>query len=242
MPPTAAAAAAAATTRPKTRLVRVWDLPTRLFHWALAASVIGLVITGQVAGNALEWHMRLGVGVGGLLLFRVLWGVVGGRWSRFSSFIFSPAACWRYLRGRPLPGDRFEVGHNPLGGLSVLAMLLLLMAQVGTGLVADDEIASTGPLNAMVSHASARLATAWHTGPGKLALLALVLLHLGAIAYHHWRRRQALVRAMLSGDKSLPPDTPASRDNLPLRLLAGVLALACAAGAYWVYQQGQVSF
>lgn len=222
--------------------VRVWDLPTRVFHWTLAAGVIGLGITGQVAGDALEWHMRLGVSVGGLLLFRVLWGLVGGRWSRFSSFVFSPAAYLRYLRGQALPGEVFNVGHSPLGGLSVLAMLVLLALQVGTGLVADDDIATTGPLNALVSNASAKLATAWHSGPGKLLLLALVLLHVGAIIFYQWRRQQALVRAMLSGDKQLPADTPASRDNGPRRLLAAALALACAAGAVWVYRLGQAGY
>jgi cytochrome b len=224
------------------RAVRVWDLPTRLFHWTLVAGVTALVITGQIAGNALEWHMRLGLGVGGLLLFRVLWGLVGGRWSRFTSFVFSPAAVLRYVRGQSLPGEVFHVGHNPLGGLSVLAMLGLLLLQVGTGLVADDDIATTGPLNAFVSHAYANWATHWHTGWGKWGLLALVLLHLAAIAYYLWRRRQPLVRAMLSGNKTLPAHTPDSLDSAWTRLWAVVLMLACAALAVWVYRLGQASY
>ena len=214
--------------------VRVWDLPTRLFHWALAACVIGLVITGNVGGNALVWHMRLGLAVGALLVFRLLWGLVGGRWSRFSQFVRSPVAVLRYLRGDHRPGDHFEVGHNPLGSLSVLALLTLLAVQVASGLVADDEIAFTGPLYAWVSGATSALATGWHKGLGKLLLIVLVLLHLGAIGFYRWRRGKNLVGPMLHGDQMLPADTPASQDTLASRLRALSLLLACAAGAVWV--------
>ena len=111
--------------------VRIWDLPTRLFHWALAACVIGLVITAKVGGNAMEWHFRLGYAVLALLVFRVVWGLIGGRWSRFSAFLYSPARLVRYLRGNAHPED--SAGHSPLGALSVFALLAVLGAQVGTG-------------------------------------------------------------------------------------------------------------
>lgn len=218
--------------------VRVWDLPTRLFHWLLAACVVGLLVTGHVGGNALVWHLRLGLTVGALLVFRLLWGLVGGRWSRFSSFLFPPAAVLRYLRGQPRAGERFEVGHNPLGSLSVFALLGLLMLQVATGLVADDEIATTGPLNRFVSNAAAGLATGWHTDVGQWLLVALVLLHLGAIGWYWRRQRLNLVRPMIDGDKALPPGTPASADGTGQRLLAAVLAAGCAALAVWVGRFG----
>src|SRR6476661_5005066 len=125
--------------------VRVWDLPTRIFHWALVACVIGLVISGWRGGDAMPWHARMGYAVATLLLFRIVWGFVGGRWSRFSSFLFSPASVSNYLRGRSHPDHL--VGHNPLGAGSVLAMLAVLIAQVGTGLVSDDESSFQGPLN-----------------------------------------------------------------------------------------------
>lgn len=218
--------------------VRVWDLPTRLFHWALAACIIGLVITGNIGGNALTWHMRLGLAVGALLVFRVLWGLLGGRWSRFSSFLYAPATILRYLRGDHRPGDHFEVGHNPLGSLSVLGLLSLLALQVGTGLVADDEIAFTGPLYSLVSGATSSLATSWHKGWGKSILLVLVLLHLAAIAFYRWRKQVRLVGPMLHGDKPLPAGTPASADGWGSRLLAAALLGACAAGAVWVSRLG----
>ena len=218
------------------RPVRVWDLPTRMFHWTLVLSVTGLVITGHVGGNALVWHMRLGLLVLTLLSFRVLWGLVGGRWSRFASFVRGPATLLRYLRGPRRAGDHFEVGHNPLGALSVLAMIAVLALQVGTGLVADDEIATTGPLNRFVANATGLAATGWHKDAGQWLLIALVVLHLGAIAFYRWRGTH-LVRTMITGDKLLPGDVPASADNWPRRLLALVLAAACGAGALWIARQ-----
>ena len=126
--------------------IRVWDLPTRLFHWLLALAVVALVVSAKIGGNAMNLHLRLGYGVFALLLFRLAWGVVGGRWSRFASFVPTPARLRAYLKGHT-PIDA-QVGHNPLGALSVLAMLAVLSMQVGTGLLADDEIAYAGPLAA----------------------------------------------------------------------------------------------
>lgn len=229
---------AAALNATSTTNVRVWDLPTRLFHWLLVACIVGLLITGHVGGNALVWHLRLGLTVGALLVFRLAWGLVGGRWSRFGSFLYSPAAMLRYLRGQPLAGERFDVGHNPLGSLSVFALLGLLLLQVATGLVADDEIATTGPLNRFVSNATASQATGWHTELGQWLLIALVVLHLGAISWYWRRRRLDLVGPMLRGDKALPPGTPASADGPTQRLLAAVLVAAGAALAVYVSRFG----
>ncbi|MEW6695657.1 MAG: cytochrome b/b6 domain-containing protein [Pseudomonadota bacterium] len=207
--------------------VRVWDLPTRLFHWLLVLAVVGLVVTGNLGGNWMTWHQRLGYGVLALLLFRLLWGVVGGRWSRFAAFVRGPRAVWRYLRGQGTPAD--EVGHTPLGALSVLAMLVMLAVQVGTGLISDDEIAFVGPLAHLVASETAYAATAYHKGWGKALVLTLIGLHIAAIALYRWRGK-ALVPAMVHGDKLLPPGTPASADGWPQRLLAlGVAALSAAA-------------
>ena len=222
---------------PFTQPVRVWDLPTRIFHWLLVLAVIGLVITGKLGGNALVWHMRLGLGVFTLLCFRLVWGLVGGRWSRFASFVHAPATVLRYLRGQARPGEHLDVGHNPLGAGSVLALLGLLMLQVGTGLLADDEISSTGPLNKYVANATGLLATGWHKNYGQWLLLALVALHLGAIAFYRWRG-QNLVTAMITGDKALPPDVPASRDSAGTRLLALAVLAGCVVAAGWIWRQG----
>ena len=215
------------------RPTRVWDLPTRLFHWLLALSVVAQVITGQIGGNWLEWHMKIGLFVGALLVFRLVWGLVGGHWSRFANFIYAPGTVLRYLRGDHRPGDHFEVGHSPLGAFSVFALIGLLVLQVATGLFADDEIATTGPLNRFVATANGLYATMWHRGPGRWGLIALVLLHVAAIIEYH-RRGKNLVRPMVLGDKPLPPGVPASTDSASTRLVALVLVALCGALAYWV--------
>jgi cytochrome b len=227
------------------RSVRVWDLPTRLFHWSLAACIVGSVASAKIGGNAMVWHFRLGYVVFALLLFRLLWGIVGGRWSRFSSFLFSPATAWRYLRGRVSPAEHLDVGHNPLGALSVFALLTVLAVQVGTGLVADDEIANLGPLNRFVSTDTGLSATAWHKEGGQWLILGLVGLHLAAIAFYTWRG-QGLVGAMVDGDKTLPADAvadaladpPASRDNGATRTLALALMAACTGLVAWIVSLG----
>ncbi len=209
------------------RPVRVWDLPTRLFHWLLVGAVVGLAITGQIGGGALQWHFRLGYLVLALLVFRLLWGLAGGRWSRFGSFVHGPATILRHLRGQSAADELHHVGHNPLGALSVLAMLGLLAVQVACGLVADDEIANVGPLNHLVSSNVAALATGWHKGPGKLLLIALIVLHVGAIVFYRVRKNTDLVGPMLRGDKLLPPHIPPSRDDSRTRLGAAVLLVGC---------------
>ena len=225
------------TATPVTQPVRVWDLPTRVFHWLLAVCIVGLIVTGKVGGNALVWHMRLGLMVLALLSFRLVWGLIGGRWSRFASFIYAPGTVLRYLRGQQRAGEHLDVGHNPLGAGSVFALLAVLAVQVGTGLLADDEIATTGPLNKYVASATGLLATGWHKGYGQWLLLALVGLHLAAIAFYRWRGSN-LVLPMLTGDKALPADVPASRDNAATRLLALVVLAGCVAVAGWVWRQG----
>lgn len=218
--------------------VRVWDLPTRVFHWVLVLSVVLLVITGHVGGNAIVWHMRLGFLVAGLLVFRVLWGLVGGHWSRFVSFVHPPSTVLRYLRGQTRDDEHLDVGHNPLGAGSVLALLALLAVQVGTGLVADDEIATTGPLNRFVAGSTAASATHWHKDIGQVMLIALVLLHVAAIVFYRVKKNRNLVPPMITGDKQLPAGTPASRDDNRTRALAVVLALGCAALVTWIVRLG----
>ena len=220
------------------RPVRIWDLPTRLFHWALALCVLGAVISAKLGGNAMVWHMRLGYAALTLLGFRLLWGLVGGRWSRFSSFFYSPAALWRYLSRRPRPDDHFEVGHNPLGAFSVLLMLGWLLLQVGSGLIADDEIALTGPLVRFVSGEISLAWTAYHKSYGQWGLYLLVVLHVLAILYYRLGRRRDLIGPMISGDKHPPAHVPPTRDTLATRLFALTLLGACAAAVYLLVNLG----
>lgn len=218
--------------------VRVWDLPTRLFHWLLALCVIGLLITGNVGGNAMVWHFRLGQAVLTLLLFRLLWGLVGGYWSRWSQLPLRPSRLWAYWRGQGHPDD--SVGHNPLGAWSVFAMLTWLLLQVCTGLMSDDEIAFAGPLTTLVSSATVSAATAWHKGWGKLVLLALVALHLLAILVYCLRRRPPLLPAMVHGDKWLDSTAPASVDDGKRRALALLVLALSVVLVQWLMTLGNV--
>ncbi|MBA4252791.1 MAG: cytochrome b [Comamonadaceae bacterium] len=205
--------------------VRVWDGPTRLFHWSLTASVLALIITGNVGGLWMEWHLWLGYFVLSLLLFRLLWGFVGGRWSRFASFVYAPGSLWAYLRGRsPL---EHRVGHNPLGALSVFALLLVLLLQVLSGLLTDDAIFYAGPWVAWASPEWVDRASNYHDEVGKLLLIGLVALHLLALVYYKLVKREALVAAMVTGDKVLPQAQPASPDgSAQWALAAGCYAVA----------------
>ena len=211
--------------------VRVWDLPTRIFHWALVAGVLGLAISGTIGGSAMIWHFRFGYAVLTLLLFRIVWGLVGGRWSRFGAFIYSPQSVFNYLKGRGKA--EHSVGHSPIGAGSVFAMLGILVAQVGSGLLSDDEISFAGPLTSFVSNATVSLATNYHKNIGKWILLALVLLHILAIVFYLWRKHN-LVGAMLHGDKELVTRVPPSRDDAASRTAALVVLAACAGVVYWI--------
>ena len=211
--------------------VRVWDLPTRIFHWAMVACVLALAVSGLIGGNAMVWHFRFGYTVIALLLFRIVWGLVGGRWSRFGAFIYSPQSMLVYLRGAGKA--EHSVGHTPIGAASVFAMLAVLMAQVGSGLLSDDEIAFQGPLSRFVSNASVSLATNYHKNIGKWLLLALVMLHIAAIGIYLWRNHN-LVGAMLHGDKDLVVPVPGSRDDSTSRMTALLVFGGCAAVASWI--------
>lgn len=220
-----------------TRPLRVWDLPTRVFHWLLAFCVISLVITGMRGGSAMEWHLKLGYSVLTLLIFRVVWGFIGGHWSRFKQFFYSPLTILRYLRGQSKP--EHDVGHNPLGSLSVWGLLFILGAQIATGLMSDDEIATQGPLVKFVSSALSSLATSYHKHWGKWIIMVLVCLHIAAILFYLFKKKENLIRPMLHGDKeSHHTDVlPASKDALAQRLTALTIFIVIALGVAYTVQR-----
>jgi cytochrome b len=216
--------------------VRVWDLPTRLFHWLLVIFVIGLMVTGYIGGAAMDWHARIGYAVLTLLLFRIVWGFIGGRWSQFRSFLYAPRSVLAYIGGRAHPDHL--VGHNPLGAGSVFAMLLVLLAQVGTGLVGDDESSFTGPLNRFVSSSTGLAATWYHKAVGQWLLIALVVLHIAAIVFYLKKKRENLVRPMIAGDKEVAAPAPSSRDDARSRIVALVVVAVCGALVAWIVKLG----
>jgi cytochrome b len=216
-------------------VIRVWDLPTRLFHWALAFGVVAAIVSARLGGGAMAWHLRLGYAIFALLAFRLLWGFVGGHWSRFATFVVTPAATVRYLRGHEA---RPAIGHSPLAAWSVLALLGVLAAQVATGLVADDEVATNGPLFKHVANATSETASHWHRGWGQWTLIALILLHLVAIAFYNLRGRP-LAAAMWHGDQPMVADAPAARDTFASRLFALALLAVCALAVASVASLGE---
>jgi len=199
--------------------VVVWDLPLRLFHWGLVTLVAAAIATGLAGGAWMAWHARAGQAIAALLVFRLAWGLWGTRYARFAQFWPSPARAWAYLRGRWQ-----GLGHNPLGALSVFAVLALLVTQVLTGLLGNDEIGFTGPWSAWVSEDASLQATGWHRWLAKL-LYGWLALHLAAIGLHVLVRRQPLLRAMWLGRRQGEPGAGAERPRRAFTWLALGLAV-----------------
>jgi cytochrome b len=211
--------------------VRIWDLPTRLFHWSLAVCVLGSIVSVNIGGAAVGWHFRFGYAILTLVLFRLLWGFAGPSYARFSSFPPRPGAALRYLR----EGSGERAGHSPLGALSVYALIAAIALQAATGLFANDAVMWDGPLKGLVSNAASDLITRLHK-INRFVVIALILLHLGAIAFYAKARGRNLVTPMLTGDAptSLPGVAGAqpARDDPAMRLRALAL-LALSALAVW---------
>ncbi len=199
--------------------VRIWDLPTRLFHWLLAALVVFSFTTGKMGGDWLEWHFRSGYTIASLLLFRLLWGFAGSRYARFANFLPSPTRVWLTLRSRR---SVVAAGHSDLGTLSVYALLIVLVVQVATGVFTNDGSYTEGPWVKFVSGATSdRLSTLHYYNHWLIA--GFVALHVAAIAFYLLVRREDLITPMLTGDK-LGVTAPAAEDGTAIRLRAAVLA------------------
>ena len=215
--------------------VRVWDLPLRLFHWALVVLLVAAFVTQQIGGNAMEWHFRVGYAVLALLAFRFVWGFVGPRYARFSSFLYRPSSILGYLRGS---SGKHVLGHNPLGSLSVFALLAAVLMQALSGMFSNDDIASEGPLARFISKELSDRITGFHMDVSFWILVALVVLHLLAIAWYAFVKRRNLVGPMLTGDQAIESDSgevEAADDSWKTRLLAlAILALCAGAVAYLV--------
>lgn len=214
-----------------TKNMRVWDLPVRLFHWLLVVMCGISWITAEMGGNAMEWHMWSGYVVLGLVLFRILWGIWGSETARFSHFIHGPITVLSYTRSLLKPNYKAAMGHNPLGGWSVISLLLILAIQAISGLFANDDIANEGPLYHLVRKATSNFLSQVHQYSFNI-LLGLVILHLAAIIFYHVKHRVNLLKPMLTGDKLV--DINAAETKQTHLLVAIVLILVAAATVYWV--------
>jgi cytochrome b len=204
---------------------RVWDLPTRLFHWVLAA-LLGFS-WWSVKNHHVDWHIWSGIAILTLLIFRLLWGVVGSSTARFASFVRGPASVFAHLRGQ-----WNGIGHTPLGAISVLVMMIAIAVQVGLGLVAQDEDGIyAGPLSMLVSSDASDTARDMHELWFNV-ILGLIVLHVLAIVYYRLFRGLKLTKPMITGRSELKPGTEPMR---PARWWLALICLAIAlAVSRWV--------
>ena len=206
------------------RSIRVWDLPVRLFHWLLLVCVAGAVVSVKLGGGAMQWHGLFGQAIVGLIAFRLVWGVVGSTTARFASFV-RPGAIGTYLKGR-----WHGIGHNPLGAFSVLALLGLVGFQAVSGLFTYDDISFYGPMAAMIDGPTTAKITGWHR-IAEPFIYILVALHVGAVLFYTFVKKDSLVKPMITGDKRVSdPTLESTRGG---GALAFCIALAIAVAVVW---------
>jgi cytochrome b len=213
--------------------VRVWDFPTRAFHWTLVVLIALQYATGEYGMLDMRWHAWFGYATLALIVFRVLWGFFGSQTSRFSDFVRGPRAALRYVKSQLSTNPQRGIGHNALGGWSVLALLLCVAIQAVSGLFASDDIDSDGPLVAHVSHATVKWMTRVHHW-NQNVLLALIGLHVVAVLLYLLLKHENLILPMLSGRKQAAGARPLffvdSRRALALLI---IVAAAVAILLWW---------
>jgi cytochrome b len=210
----------------------VWDLPTRLFHWLLVVLVAAAFATAKAGGNAMIYHAWCGSAILALILFRAVWGFIGSGPSRFSAFLTGPVIVFRYALTLFRRDAGHHLSHNPLGGWSVAAMLLALLIQAATGLFANDDIATTGPLYPWVGKAMSDRLTVFHL-INQNAIIALVALHIAAVLFHLVYKRENLITPMITGIKFCPGECTEESAHRPL-WLAALTALVSAGAVYFL--------
>ncbi len=181
-------------------MIRVWDLPIRLFHWLLVLCIIGSCISVNLGGNAIQWHAYFGYSVLTVLIFRIVWGFVGSTHARFLSFLPTKKSILQYLQGK----SPRTLGHNPIGALSVFALLFVLSVQVITGLFVDDEVAFQGPFAKYASSSVVSFLSEIHEGT-QVVIYTLITIHVAAIWFYKKFKGENLIKPMISGDKEIDP-------------------------------------
>ena len=219
-------------TKPATYLISapVWDAFVRCFHWSLVTLFAISVASGKVGGEWIVWHMRSGYAILALVIFRLLWGFVGGEYARYTSFLTGPIRGFEFAKGLLGKTHQHVIGHNPVGGWMVVVLLLLLATQAVLGLFSNDEIATTGPLARYVSDETSITLMGSHRNIGDL-LLILVGVHIDAVLFHVFVKKEGIVRAMVTGKKHLPPELAsqahaARKASMPVGLVVLTLAIA----------------
>jgi cytochrome b len=212
--------------RPAGQCVRVWDLPTRLFHWGLVAAVAVAAFTGFIGGITTDdVHVVAGTAIAVLIAFRLVWGMTGTTYARFRSFAFPPRVIWTHARDLLDARGHRHLGHNPLGGTMVFALLAVLAAIVATGAMALGGVLKQGPLAAFVGFDAGWSARGVHNLLAGL-LLAMIGAHLAGVVFESWRGRERLVAAMVTGLKPADPPTEAVAPTKARPVRAAAIGLA----------------
>jgi len=212
--------------------IQVWDLPLRIFHWVLVFTILAAYITGELGGLLTDWHGRLGGLALGLLIFRLIWGFIGGTHARFKNFFPTTSKIKTYVKGH-----WNEFGHNPLGALSVFALLASLATLVCTGLFANDDIGFNGPLVNLIDKSQSDWLTGLH-GLAFNALLTLVIFHITAIAFYFFFKKKNLVKPMITGYQEISTET--NRKVNRGGIFKFIIATAIASLIVWAIFDGEV--
>jgi cytochrome b len=194
--------------------VKVWDVGVRVFHWAITFLLVFQVVTGKVAGTWMKWHVYAGYAVLVLVVFRILWGFAGGTHARFASFLKGPVAALHFARRLFSREAVPQLGHNPLGGWMVLAMVAAFLFQAVTGLCANDGVDTEGPFAARVGLDTSDYLSKLHR-VNMWLLVALAVMHVAAVLYHWLVKKEDLIVAMVSGVKRVPASLVADRRAVP---------------------------
>lgn len=211
--------------------ILIWDVPTRLFHWLFAISFAVAWLTSE-SDRWLSVHTFFGYLMLGLIGFRLIWGVAGGHYARFTSFLYSPMTGLAYLR-QVLPGSGTRyLGHNPAGSQAVYLLLALGLAVCITGLFTQGGEEQQGAVAGLVSVAVGRMIKEGHEITAILMLL-MVFGHLAGVAVESWLHKENLPRSMVTGMKEAPEEAPASRHY---RLIGALMLVAVTAfGGWWFF-------
>ena len=216
--------------------VPVWDWPVRVVHWCIVLLVVALITTGLVGNDALVWHMRFGGTLLALVVFRVIWGFVGSGNARFASFVRGPGAVVAYVRSLLRPPHAIHATHNPIGGWMVVALLLAMLFQAGTGLFTNDDILNDGPLVKLISKDLSDTISSLHRR-GWWAVAGLAAAHIAAVFAYLLLLRDNLVRPMVDGRKHLPPSVADPKAAMASSARAIVLLAACGTAVWWIFNR-----
>lgn len=211
--------------------VLVWDWPVRAMHWLMVILFSGLIITGNIDADVMQWHFYMGYGLSAVVIARILYGIMGSRFARFSQFIYHPIETIRYVSTLLTGKGKHYLGHNPVGGLMVIVLLLALTTQWLTGLFSSDEVFWFGPFYNWGSDAVLETAASLHHQLPDI-LLILVGLHILAVLYHEVRFKERLVSAMIHGKKPVPSDAEniAAANQAKTPRVGVIISLVCALG------------